>query len=59
MKDDREICGTCKYHCHTLNVCYGGKHEVDEWACDNLESDYYTFITEYTDSCMDYERREQ
>ena len=50
MKDEREICGTCKFH--IVEECTGC------WECVNPESDYCTDYTEYTDSCMDYERRE-
>ena len=47
--DNREICGTCKYH-HHENV-------DDGWVCVNSDSDYCTDFTEYTDSCDEWEGR--
>lgn len=47
--DDREICGTCRYHRH---------EDVDDgWVCVNPDSEYCTDWTEYEDSCEEWEGR--
>lgn len=43
------ICGECKWHI---------RYEHDKyWSCDNIDSDYFTDYTEYTDTCECFEQR--
>lgn len=43
------MCGECKWHI---------RYEHDKyWSCDNIDSDYYTDYTEYTDTCECFEQR--
>ncbi len=46
--DDRQVCGTCKYHYHD---------DKDGWICVNGDSINATYWTEYTDKCEDWEER--
>ena len=50
MLDDK-CCGTCKYHYH--------KNIGDGWECVNDRSEYFADWTEYSDSCDEFEGREQ
>ncbi|MGF0147657.1 hypothetical protein ACQRDF_09595 [Lachnospiraceae bacterium SGI.054] len=50
MTDDK-CCGTCKYHYH--------KNIGDGWECVNDRSEYFADWTEYSDSCDEFEGREQ
>lgn len=50
MLDDK-CCGTCKYHYH--------KNIGDGWECVNDRSEYFADWTEYSDSCDEWEGREQ
>ena len=50
MIDDK-CCGTCKYHYH--------KNIGDGWECVNDRSKYFADWTEYSDSCDEWEGREQ
>lgn len=45
-------CGTCRWHMHDD----GGTQ--DEWVCDNIESSCYADLTEYSDTCLDWEVRQ-
>ena len=47
LMDEKECCGTCKWH----------RHEGidDGWVCVNADSEYCTLWTEYGDSCIDWE----
>ena len=45
---DKLCCGTCAYHIRV---------PLDEWVCDNEDSDTYGLETPYEDSCEDYEAR--
>lgn len=44
----KKCCGTCAYHIPM---------PLNEWACDNEQSENYGLETEYGDCCMDYESR--
>ena len=47
---DKRICGTCRYHQH---------EDVDDgWVCTNAESENCADWTEYTDSCEEWEERD-
>lgn len=46
--DYHECCGNCARHCK----------QGEEWICGNVNSDYYSLETDYTDFCDDYESRE-
>lgn len=48
---DEKYCGTCKYHYH--------KNIGDGWECVNDRSEYFADWTEYSDSCDEWEGREQ
>lgn len=48
---DEKYCGTCKYHYH--------KNIGDGWKCVNDRSEYFADWTEYSDSCDEWEGREQ
>lgn len=48
-KDDRKICGTCKWKRQEL--------PFGEAFCDNCESDCYGCECMYDDYCIDYEER--
>lgn len=50
-KDDRKICGTCKWKRQEL--------PFSDYYCSNEESDCYTLECEYTDSCCDWEEKER
>lgn len=45
----RKCCGTCEFHVPM---------PMDEWTCDNEDSDNYGCETDYNDSCEDYSERE-
>lgn len=45
----KECCGTCTYH-----ICM----PLDEWVCDNEDSEAYALDTAYGDSCDCYESRD-
>lgn len=45
----KQCCGTCVYHIRV---------PLDEWVCDNEDSDTYGLETPYEDFCEDYEERE-
>ncbi len=47
MKDDREICGTCKHHVN----------QNGEWICLCNESDEFTDYTDYNHTCDYWEGR--
>ena len=47
--DNRQICGTCKYHQH---------EDIDDgWVCACPESDNFTDLTDYECSCDEWEAR--
>ena len=48
-----EICGNCKHH--KPDNPYGG--DISEWYCDNADSDYHIYYTDYDDSCDAWEER--
>ena len=48
-REQNEVCGTCKYHCHA--------NLDNDWVCENEDSEYYADWTEYNDSCEDWEGR--
>lgn len=48
---DEKCCGTCKYH-HHEDIGNG-------WKCVNDRSEYFADWTEYSDSCDEWEEREQ
>ena len=50
MFDDREICGTCKWHVKD--------NDNDGWICVNPDSECCSDYTGYNDSCWDWESRE-
>lgn len=51
-----EICGKCKHHfCDNAN---GYSSENKTWYCNNQNSKNYEELTEYEDSCDEYEERE-
>ena len=45
--ENKEICGTCEYH----------KYYDGEWYCMCEYSDANGCITDYNDSCEEYEER--
>lgn len=45
---NKKCCGTCRHHLPL---------PLDEWICDNEESENYSLETGYEDSCADYESR--
>lgn len=49
MFNEKERCGTCKYHRRD--------DTTDGWFCANEESDYYSDFTEYKDKCEEWEGR--
>ena len=51
---NREICGECKWH-KVIKDYNDSRYEA--WACDNEDSPYYTYYTEYTDTCECFEQR--
>lgn len=53
MRESRQCCGTCKYHVPGEVPGEGG------WICNNGESEYCALETEYSDTCADYEGREE
>lgn len=46
-----KCCGTCAYHRYD--------REMEEWLCRNDESENYADYTDYNDSCIDWEEREE
>lgn len=50
-KDDRKICGTCKWKRQEL--------PFGEAFCDNCKSDCYGCECLYDDYCMDYEEKDK
>lgn len=51
MVDEKECCGTCKWH---------EQEDIDDgWICVNADSEYCTCWTEYGDWCPDYEKRDE
>lgn len=50
MFDDREVCGTCKYNFYDENV--------DDFNCDNPESDMYMAWIGCNDSCEEWDEKE-
>lgn len=60
MRDDRELCGTCKHHKHIYsNVSKeNGSLRIDEgWMCINEDSENAGCYTDYDDSCDEWEER--
>ena len=53
MDEDKECCGTCKYHKSTGKYCEGDT----DYVCMNNDSEYCTDYTEYSDCCDEYEKR--
>lgn len=50
MRGERKCCGNCAWH----DAPSFADGETD-WRCDNEKSDAYGCITEYDDSCSDWE----
>ena len=48
-----QCCGTCKYHVS------GEVPGESDWVCNNGESEYYALETEYSDTCGDWEERDE
>lgn len=48
-----EVCGNCKHH--RPDRPEGG--DINEWFCNNEDSEYYTDLTEYGDGCDSFEER--
>lgn len=46
MEEKNKECGTCKYH----------EHE-DWWVCVNEKSEFFSELTEYNDTCKEWEGR--
>lgn len=53
MREERECCGTCKWH-RREEITFGNKPE-EEWYCGNHTSELYQEYTEYEDSCEEWE----
>lgn len=49
MFDEKECCGTCKWHRH--------EDITDGWVCVNYESEYCTDFTPYDHCCEEWEGR--
>lgn len=49
MFDEKECCGTCKWHRH--------EDITDGWVCVNDESEYCTDFTPYDHCCDEWEGR--
>ena len=49
MNEEKECCGTCKWHQH--------ENITDGWVCVNGDSEYCTDFTDYEHSCPDWEGR--
>jgi len=50
MNDDQErCCGTCRWHWHQQGA------GMDDWVCQNTDSDYCSDWTEFQDTCPDWE----
>ena len=49
ITETKRCCGTCEHH-----KC---DKESANWVCDNPNSDYCTYWTDYNDWCYDYEER--
>ena len=45
-----KCCGTCAYHQYDK--------ETDDWVCCNAESETVADWTDFNDSCMDWEGKE-
>lgn len=48
MSDKEMCCGTCAY-CSFI---------LEEWCCDNEDSEVYDLSVAYSDYCEEYEERE-
>ena len=48
MRDQKNCCGTCRYH---------RRIDAIDWDCKNKESEYYGLETEYEDTCEEWEER--
>ena len=48
--EDKECCGTCKWHLKP--------HYEDDYICCNGDSDYCSDWTDYNHCCDEYEERE-
>lgn len=49
---DEEMCGNCKWHCRGF---YNGID--DDYTCENEDSENYTLVTDFEDTCLDWEGR--
>ena len=50
MFDEKQCCGTCRYHAH---------EDIDDgWVCVNGDSDYVADWTDYDFCCDEWEERE-
>ena len=49
MFNDREVCGTCRFH--------EKDDEHDDWICTNPDSEHCSDWTGYEDSCWEWESR--
>lgn len=49
MKPKDQICGTCKYYYY--------KSIDDGWVCVNDQSEYVADLTEYNDTCEEWEEK--
>lgn len=47
LREEEQICGTCKYH----------RKEGGDWVCANERSENVDFYTGYEDACEDWEGR--
>ena len=43
-----QCCGNCMFHCK----------KGEEWLCRNVNGDYYSLETEYSDTCDDWEEKD-
>lgn len=49
MNNHNQCCGTCQHHIPM---------PMDEWCCNNEDSEGYGLNTAYDDCCEEYEGRE-
>ena len=57
MMRERKCCGTCK---HNIFASEGYTDETIDfnWTCSNPDSENYTYYTDYSEVCDDWEAKE-
>lgn len=54
---DEPCCGTCVFHKREEETCACA--DITVYVCVNENAEAYGFQTEYCDSCVDYEERQE